>query len=874
MKKQLIRGAIMMVSIMTGVISSTAASLVVGSFADGSLSYYNPYNGVQGSINNDGVVWDGGSVAGDTIGVCAYGDSIYTFGMVTGGANAGQYRVNYIDLSGVGYDVSGDDIVASNPGNRNILTNLVSATLVDFAYDGTDFWFLAADGRLYKNSSTTAILNFSDFQPDHTYKSLSLWGTGGLVTSATGSTTSGVVLGYDGSSVSWLHSYQDAAALGITLASGHPDTSIVSVVRIDNLVYNYDPSEIYLGNLGYRGPPALGCALGFSGGVLGAFTVDNAGNLAFNGLTVGAFAGTLGIVAAEVSDPPPDPFPWIGNITDSNLIPNGELDTLENENPATPGTWNVLGTFGDWEGVTNRTASLISWSPYYADPNSPTTLVAAVGTPHVIDGIGELDGTSYLDTLIDGNSLVLNSVMDYRNGMKQENILSGVTLDSLATYEFKIDISIPAWNTLDVATFTAALTVGSGADVTNTTTAVPGSLLATNVNSIGSEPQVRMVSGADLIVAQSSGQVNVMLDHVNATSIPGFPGSVDPGDVSNIALLSQVMIDTVSLAEVLTPVEGDVTRDGMVTSADVDLANSYLDGSIDVGDSAVDRQSILIVSGMTSNEALTYLNLTDFDLTGNDFFDADDIASLEALVVAPNLYLNENGGVLGFGWLGNEAKQYDLLSKTSLNNGSVWTVYNDGVSTYENIAGASTNMISGVLPNGLVNFFKLLEKDGSTSYITVLDSGFENGTVSGNWGAVNPVWNPAMPSAYQVNNGDHIDAEEGSWSVLLENTGTITQNLGTTVNAGDTLTLIFSGGRAKVGSTTENGGVFNATIIVDTTDYPMGTSVDTTGLMNNTWQSYTNTAIISNSGNLSVRFDPVSGQAWLDNVTGVKRVEP
>ena len=79
-------------------------------------------------------------------------------------------------------------------------------------------------------------------------------------------------------------------------------------------------------------------------------------------------------------------------------------------------------------------------------------------------------------------------------------------------------------------------------------------------------------------------------------------------------------------------VAGDLDKDGFVTMNDVDLANSYLDGTIDGGDDAVTRQDAEIANGNTAAEALALLNLIDFDIDGDDTFDAADVTALEALV--------------------------------------------------------------------------------------------------------------------------------------------------------------------------------------------------------------------------------------------------
>ena len=165
--------------------------------------------------------------------------------------------------------------------------------------------------------------------------------------------------------------------------------------------------------------------------------------------------------------------------------------------------------------------------------------------------------------------------------------------------------------------------------MTHLANAVSGGLLqiaVTNLPSDSGTPQTTQVSGADLL---AGGQVNVLIENVNTEIIPGFP-FFDPGDVVGGHNVSQVRLYSVSLT--LPVVAGDLDKDGYITWADVDLANSYLDGSIDGGDDAVTRQDAEIANGNTAAEALALLNLIDFDIDGDDTFDAADVTALEALV--------------------------------------------------------------------------------------------------------------------------------------------------------------------------------------------------------------------------------------------------
>lgn len=93
-----------------------------------------------------------------------------------------------------------------------------------------------------------------------------------------------------------------------------------------------------------------------------------------------------------------------------------------------------------------------------------------------------------------------------------------------------------------------------------------------------------------------------------------------------------------------------------------------------------------------------------------------------------------------------------------------------------------------------------------------------------------------------------------------------TQDLSTTVQAGDTLSMTFFGGRDK----STGGGKFTATFKVGTTEYT--SNVFDTGLQaNDTWQSYTLTKTITNTGNLSIIFSNVNDgdKPWLDNISNI-----
>jgi hypothetical protein len=128
---------------------------------------------------------------------------------------------------------------------------------------------------------------------------------------------------------------------------------------------------------------------------------------------------------------------------------------------------------------------------------------------------------------------------------------------------------------------------------------------------------------------------------------------------------------------------------------------------------------------------------------------------------------------------------------------------------------------------------------------------------------------PSQPyEELQVNQFNTFTAAaDGIYAANLESwLVSVTQNLNTTVQAGDTLSMAFSGGRDK----SNGGGKFTATFKVGTTEYTSSV-FDTTLQTANTWQTYSFTLTVPTgvSGNLSIIFKPVSGRPWLDNISDV-----
>lgn len=369
----------------------------------------------------------------------------------------------------------------------------------------------------------------------------------------------------------------------------------------------------------------------------------------------------------------------------SNLIPNGNFTQVANAvlgSGAVANNYNLNGSHGDYTSFWGSTADVVGWSPYYNDPYGLTTNVV----PFTDDPSKLLNTTYYLDTLINtsGNVITLNSADYYLNGLMATNVLNGVTIQSAAQYQLVVKAGGTANTEQYYAWFTAALTVGSGANATNTATAVPNSLfslwahdLPTSINAYTN--LTGSISGADLLTAEGSGPVNLIFNQINTNGIAGYPdASPNPQDISQV---SQVKVYGVSLTVVVPP--NDLNHDGVVDQADVTLAQTYLNGN--GGDSATNRENTLINTyGFTTNQALAYLNLSSFDINGNGYFDASDVAALQAIVgpaTSPTLnYSVVAPGQIQFNWSGAYKLQWltNSLSvglQTNVSNG--WVDYPD-----------------------------------------------------------------------------------------------------------------------------------------------------------------------------------------------------
>ncbi len=157
--------------------------------------------------------------------------------------------------------------------------------------------------------------------------------------------------------------------------------------------------------------------------------------------------------------------------------------------------------------------------------------------------------------------------------------------------------------------------------------------------------------------------------------------------------------------------------------------------------------------------------------------------------------------------------------------------------------------------------------------IPVADGSFETmgGPIDGggHWTAVDSVWNPVSgQSQYQQNNGDNITPEDGAFSLWVPNTGGISQDLNTVVQAGETLQVSFFGGNgAHPEFGTAGGGMLTATFTVGSTSYSQ--TFDTSTAPSGGWKQFFFDQPITNTGDLKLSFSVASAHPWLDNISSV-----
>ncbi|QDU88921.1 hypothetical protein Pla175_23050 [Pirellulimonas nuda] len=350
-------------------------------------------------------------------------------------------------------------------------------------------------------------------------------------------------------------------------------------------------------------------------------------------------------------------FAAIAKPAPANLIPNGDFTNITNPlQPNTGGAYNINGSHGNFGPFRGNTVDVDNWAPYSNNPNNIIEAVADGGALDLLFTNGQ-QGSFYLDThwSIAQERVVMNTAGGYLNGLLQRDIFQGATIDENAEYTLTFDITFNKNRPASPdSNFKLALTSGAGDAAIDPNNALAGALFDQQLTEIippetaGGATQTAQptltISGAVLKAAQDSGDpINVFFQSLADTVIPNFPdGTPVSPDQRDGNVFTQVQIDNISLTTPVLFAPGDVNFDMAVDQADVDLANLYLMG--DGGDPAVDRQNTLIGLGNSSAAVLASLNLSPFDLTGNDFFDAADVAALELLIAGgiPGDYNGDN----------------------------------------------------------------------------------------------------------------------------------------------------------------------------------------------------------------------------------------
>jgi hypothetical protein len=376
----------------------------------------------------------------------------------------------------------------------------------------------------------------------------------------------------------------------------------------------------------------------------------------------------------------------------TNFIKNGDVSSVSNLvlSGDNDGAADINGGHGNFGPFRGSSVDVDFFTPYNNNPNSIVEAIADGGSLDLeqVDNEGVptgVLGSYYIDThwATGAERFSLNSAGGYLNGLVQENILDGVTIDESATYEFSFDATFNNRTSNVNSTLTVGLTVGTGSAATDPNNAVAGVLLDNQLSNLTSgDKQVLTISGVALKAAQTSGQVNLILQSLNTTAIPNFPpaggadgdynsdgivdaadytvwrdgdspddtqagyelwranyGSTGAGPVPNDhvqnQVVSQVQLDNFSLNKVFVELTGDVNKDGVVSQADLDLAQLYFDGN--GGETATKRQDDLfnLPAAYSDAQILASLNLVDFDLDGNSIFQQADLNILAGLVSAP-----------------------------------------------------------------------------------------------------------------------------------------------------------------------------------------------------------------------------------------------
>lgn len=267
------------------------------------------------------------------------------------------------------------------------------------------------------------------------------------------------------------------------------------------------------------------------------------------------------------------------------------------------------------------------------------------------------------------------------------------------------------------------------------------------------------------------------------------------------------------------------------------FAKRYNDGPID--DTAPEFTSNPVVES-NATAGLSYTGSTLADNASDDNGDALSFAK----VSGPNwLSVAANGGLSG------------TPSTSNLGQNSFVVSVSDG----------QFAPVEGTLQINVV--------ESDITSISLEDPSFENvQRVDGinRWAQLSAAWNDAGNGNYEVSNYAISTPADGEWAARLKTIDPIYQDLGVTVNEGETLEVTYYGGRAREGLGASGGGVGESTFIVGSTRY--SATFDTTILPADSMQQYTHSVTVTNSGVVRLGFRAVSDDPFLDAVSDVQIV--
>jgi len=214
---------------------ASAQILIVAVQNNGNVRYYNPQTNAGGYVNNS-ASYSGGETV---ISSFATGSDFYALSKKTTG---GAYVVSNTSFSSISISAAGS---LSLGFTGSLITNATSDTLVDFARVGTDFYFLGSTGKVYLNSSTTALYDLGTTLAG-TYSSLAITG-GQLYAGAYTSANADYKVSVSASPVSTQISSNGGTGSGLELAG---NSSSLYFVRQDGLAYqNTESTPNYRGNI-------------------------------------------------------------------------------------------------------------------------------------------------------------------------------------------------------------------------------------------------------------------------------------------------------------------------------------------------------------------------------------------------------------------------------------------------------------------------------------------------------------------------------------------------------------------------------------------------------------------------------------------------